>query len=97
MINCSNSLSLSLPLPSPLSLSLPPSRSLNNLLLTGSQATLALYTDTVHFGAQKGMLECGRQFAYDRWNCPQTILNYAYQNSLPSEYSLLAVLATSIL
>ncbi|XP_018611852.2 protein Wnt-8a-like [Scleropages formosus] len=48
-------------------------RSVNNFLVTGPKASLS-YTKSVHAGAQGGIKECKYQFAWDRWNCPETML-----------------------
>lgn len=53
------------------------------MLRTSSQATLSSF-ETVWIGAQKGLDECSRQFMYERWPCPESILSEVYQNHLPS-------------
>nr|XP_027196299.1 protein Wnt-8b-like [Dermatophagoides pteronyssinus] len=56
--------------------------SLGNILRTSSQATLSSF-ETVWIGAQKGLDECSKQFKYERWPCPESILSEVYQNHLP--------------
>uniref|UniRef100_A0AAY4E8E1 Protein Wnt n=2 Tax=Denticeps clupeoides TaxID=299321 RepID=A0AAY4E8E1_9TELE len=48
-------------------------RALNNVLLTAPKAPLT-YTSSVQAGAQSGIQECKYQFAWDRWNCPESAL-----------------------
>ncbi|KAH9501804.1 Ligand for members of the frizzled of seven transmembrane receptors [Dermatophagoides farinae] len=52
------------------------------MLRTSSQATLSSF-ETVWIGAQKGLDECSKQFMYERWPCPESILSEVYQNHLP--------------
>ncbi|KPP60252.1 hypothetical protein Z043_121760 [Scleropages formosus] len=53
----------------------------NNFLLTGPKAFLA-YTSSVQAGAQKGIEECKYQFAWDRWNCPESALQLSTHNGI---------------
>ncbi|XP_052006218.1 protein Wnt-8a ORF2 [Xyrauchen texanus] len=46
---------------------------MNNLLVTGPKAYLT-YARSVQVGAQSGIQECKHQFAWDRWNCPDSAL-----------------------
>ncbi|XP_052430924.1 protein Wnt-8a ORF2 [Carassius gibelio] len=46
---------------------------MNNLLMTGPKAYLT-YASSVQVGAQSGIRECKHQFAWDRWNCPDSAL-----------------------
>ncbi|TNN29634.1 Protein Wnt-8a [Liparis tanakae] len=43
----------------------------SNFLMTGPKAHLA-YARSVQGGAQSGIDECKHQFAWDRWNCPDS-------------------------
>ncbi|XP_012680911.3 protein Wnt-8a-like [Clupea harengus] len=47
--------------------------SVNNFLMTGPKAYLT-YAGNVQVGARKGIEECKHQFAWDRWNCPESAL-----------------------
>ncbi len=42
------------------------------------------YTSTVQAGAQSGIEECKHQFAWDRWNCPESALQLSTHNGLRS-------------
>ncbi|MFT7809920.1 protein Wnt-8a-like [Arapaima gigas] len=55
--------------------------SVNNFLISGPRA-YHVYTRSVQLGAQKGIEECKFQFAWDRWNCPETALQLFTQNGL---------------
>ncbi|KAF7199308.1 protein Wnt-8a-like [Nothobranchius furzeri] len=43
----------------------------SNFLMTGSKAFLT-YARSVQVGTQTGIEECKHQFAWDRWNCPDS-------------------------
>uniref|UniRef100_A0A3Q3FJ94 Protein Wnt n=1 Tax=Kryptolebias marmoratus TaxID=37003 RepID=A0A3Q3FJ94_KRYMA len=43
----------------------------SNFLMTGPKAYLT-YARSVQVGAQSGIAECKHQFAWDRWNCPDS-------------------------
>ncbi|XP_076877200.1 protein Wnt-8a-like isoform X2 [Brachyhypopomus gauderio] len=58
-------------------------RSVNNFLMTGPKAYLT-YASSVQIGAQRGIEECRHQFAWDRWNCPETELQLSTQKGLRS-------------
>ncbi|XP_066471988.1 protein Wnt-8a [Tiliqua scincoides] len=47
--------------------------SVNNFLMTGPKAYLT-YSTSVAIGAHSGIEECKHQFAWERWNCPETAL-----------------------
>ncbi|XP_051514150.1 protein Wnt-8a-like [Myxocyprinus asiaticus] len=49
---------------------------MNNLLMTGPKAYLT-YASSVQVGAQSGIQECKHQFAWDRWNCPDSALQFS--------------------
>ncbi|XP_056328498.1 protein Wnt-8a ORF1 [Danio aesculapii] len=57
--------------------------SVNNFLMTGPKAYLT-YTSSVQAGAQSGIEECKHQFAWDRWNCPESALQLSTHNGLRS-------------
>ncbi|XP_068181957.1 protein Wnt-8a-like [Antennarius striatus] len=43
----------------------------SNFLMTGPKAFLT-YATSVQMGTQRGVEECKHQFAWDRWNCPDS-------------------------
>nr|QEQ06475.1 Wnt8a [Hippocampus erectus] len=51
----------------------------NNFLMTGPKAFLT-YAGSVQVGARSGIQECKHQFAWDRWNCPQSTLQLSTHN-----------------
>ncbi|XP_054648185.1 protein Wnt-8a-like isoform X1 [Dunckerocampus dactyliophorus] len=55
----------------------------NNFLMTGPKAFLT-YAGSVQVGAQSGIYECKHQFAWDRWNCPESTLQLSTHNGLRS-------------
>ncbi|KAJ8014907.1 hypothetical protein DPEC_G00020650 [Dallia pectoralis] len=55
----------------------------NNFLMTGSKAYLT-YASSVQVGAESGLQECKHQFAWDRWNCPESALQLATHKGLRS-------------
>ncbi|MGH0178133.1 UNVERIFIED_CONTAM: hypothetical protein FKN15_002290 [Acipenser sinensis] len=55
--------------------------SVNNFLMTGPKAFLT-YSSSVQVGAQSGIAECKHQFAWDRWNCPESALQLSTHNRL---------------
>ncbi|MEE6479041.1 hypothetical protein FKM82_012107 [Ascaphus truei] len=57
--------------------------SVNNFLMTGPKAYLT-YSTSVAVGAQSGIEECKFQFAWERWNCPETALQLSTHNGLRS-------------
>ncbi|XP_043925612.1 protein Wnt-8a [Protopterus annectens] len=57
--------------------------SVNNFLMTGPKAYLT-YSSSVAMGAQSGIEECKFQFAWDRWNCPESALQLSTHNGLRS-------------
>ncbi|XP_026881530.1 protein Wnt-8a-like [Electrophorus electricus] len=57
--------------------------SVNNFLMTGPKAYLT-YASSVQIGAQRGIEECKYQFAWDRWNCPESELQLSTQKGLRS-------------
>ncbi|MGH0116384.1 UNVERIFIED_CONTAM: hypothetical protein FKN15_035688 [Acipenser sinensis] len=57
--------------------------SVNNFLMTGPKAFLT-YSSSVQVGAQSGIAECKHQFAWDRWNCPESALQLSTHNGLRS-------------
>ncbi|KAK1159363.1 protein Wnt-8-like [Acipenser oxyrinchus oxyrinchus] len=57
--------------------------SVNNFLMTGPKAFLT-YSSSVQVGAQSGITECKHQFAWDRWNCPESALQLSTHNGLRS-------------
>ncbi|XP_056137854.1 protein Wnt-8a-like isoform X1 [Lampris incognitus] len=57
--------------------------SVNNFLMTGPKAFLT-YASSVQAGAQSGMKECKHQFAWDRWNCPESALQLSTHKGLRS-------------
>nr|XP_006631821.1 PREDICTED: protein Wnt-8a-like [Lepisosteus oculatus] len=57
--------------------------SVNNFLMAGTKAHL-IYTGSVQAGAQRGIEECKYQFAWDRWNCPESALQLSTHNGLRS-------------
>ncbi|XP_036604685.1 protein Wnt-8a [Trichosurus vulpecula] len=57
--------------------------SVNNFLMTGPKAYLT-YTTSVALGAQSGIEECKFQFAWERWNCPESALQISTHNRLRS-------------
>ncbi|MGH0116630.1 UNVERIFIED_CONTAM: hypothetical protein FKN15_012225, partial [Acipenser sinensis] len=42
------------------------------------------YSSSVQVGAQSGIAECKHQFAWDRWNCPESALQLSTHNGLRS-------------
>lgn len=42
------------------------------------------YASSVQVGAKSGIQECKHQFAWERWNCPETTLQLSTQNGLRS-------------
>ncbi|XP_077434253.1 protein Wnt-8a-like isoform X1 [Vanacampus margaritifer] len=54
-------------------------RTVKNFLMTGPKAFLT-YAGSVQVGAQSGIQECKHQFAWDRWNCPQSTLQLSTHN-----------------
>ncbi|KAM9470676.1 protein Wnt-8a-like [Clarias gariepinus] len=54
---------------------------MNNFLMTGPKAYL-MYASSVQAGAQRGIEECKYQFAWDRWNCPESELQLSTQKGL---------------
>ncbi|XP_051790184.1 protein Wnt-8a-like isoform X2 [Erpetoichthys calabaricus] len=57
--------------------------SVNNFLMTGPKAFLT-YSSSVQAGAESGIEECKHQFAWDRWNCPESALQLSTHNGLRS-------------
>ncbi|MGH0116382.1 UNVERIFIED_CONTAM: hypothetical protein FKN15_035686 [Acipenser sinensis] len=57
--------------------------SVNNFLMTGPKAFLT-YSSSVQVGAQSGIAECKHQFAWDRWNCPESALQLSTHNGIRS-------------
>ncbi|KAI4880148.1 hypothetical protein NFI96_031166, partial [Prochilodus magdalenae] len=55
--------------------------SVNNFLMTGPKAYLT-YSSSVQAGAQRGIEECKHQFAWDRWNCPESELQLSTHKGL---------------
>ncbi|KAM8848650.1 protein Wnt-8a-like [Synchiropus picturatus] len=55
----------------------------NNFLMTGPKAFLT-YAGSVQMGAQSGIHECKHQFAWDKWNCPESTLQLSTLSSLRS-------------
>ncbi|XP_030622223.1 protein Wnt-8a-like [Chanos chanos] len=55
----------------------------NNFLMTGPKAYLT-YASSVQVGAQSGIEECKHQFAWDRWNCPESALQLSTHKGLRS-------------
>ncbi|KAM4732647.1 protein Wnt-8a-like [Anableps anableps] len=53
---------------------------MNNLLMTGPKAYLT-YASSVQLGAQRGTRECKHQFAWEKWNCPESTLKLSTLNS----------------
>ncbi|XP_061582371.1 protein Wnt-8a-like [Cololabis saira] len=53
----------------------------NNFLMTGPKAFLT-YTSSVQIGAQNGVRECKNQFAWEKWNCPETSLQLSTHSGL---------------
>ncbi|XP_014864525.1 PREDICTED: protein Wnt-8a-like [Poecilia mexicana] len=53
----------------------------NNFLMTGPKAFLT-YASSVQMGAQRGIRECKHQFAWEKWNCPESTLKLSTLNSL---------------
>ncbi|XP_005989420.1 protein Wnt-8 [Latimeria chalumnae] len=51
--------------------------------MTGPKAYLT-YSSSVAAGAQSGIEECKYQFAWDRWNCPESALQLSTHNGLRS-------------
>ncbi|CAI5766690.1 protein Wnt-8a [Podarcis lilfordi] len=57
--------------------------SVNNFLMSGTQAYLT-YSSSVAAGAVRGIEECKYQFAWERWNCPESTLQLSTHNKLRS-------------
>eukprot|EP00062_Callorhinchus_milii_P015936 gi/632966695/ref/XP_007899559.1/ PREDICTED: protein Wnt-8a [Callorhinchus milii] len=57
--------------------------SVNNFLMTGPKAFLT-YSSSVAAGAESGIEECKHQFAWERWNCPESALQLSTHNGLRS-------------
>ncbi|XP_015232672.1 PREDICTED: protein Wnt-8a-like [Cyprinodon variegatus] len=53
----------------------------NNFLMTGPKAFLT-YASSVQMGAQSGIKECKHQFAWEKWNCPESTLQLSTLNGL---------------
>ncbi|XP_042563885.1 protein Wnt-8a-like [Clupea harengus] len=47
---------------------------LNSVLMSSPKAHLT-YASSVQAGARNGIEECKQQFAWDRWNCPESALH----------------------
>ncbi|XP_067374821.1 protein Wnt-8a-like [Channa argus] len=47
----------------------------SNLLMTGPKAYLT-YARSVQVGTQSGIEECKHQFAWDKWNCPDSAIQF---------------------
>uniref|UniRef100_A0A3P9BLS8 Protein Wnt n=3 Tax=Haplochromini TaxID=319058 RepID=A0A3P9BLS8_9CICH len=58
-------------------------RTMNNFLMTGPKAYLT-YASSVRVGAQSGIQECKRQFALEKWNCPENTLSLSPHNGMRS-------------
>ncbi|KAM9833239.1 protein Wnt-8a-like [Syngnathus typhle] len=56
----------------------------NNFLMTGPKAYLT-YASSVQVGAQNGIQECKDQFAWDRWNCPQSMLQLSSHRNIATK------------
>ncbi|KAM6976914.1 protein Wnt-8a-like [Aplochiton taeniatus] len=63
-----------------------PLKAVNNFLMTGPKAYLT-YASSVQAGAQSGIEECKHQFAWDRWNCPESALQLKGMRSATKETS----------
>ncbi|XP_060616973.2 protein Wnt-8a [Anolis sagrei] len=57
--------------------------SVNNFLMTGPKAYLT-YSTSVAAGAHLGIEECKFQFAWERWNCPESALQLSTHYKLRS-------------
>ncbi|KAJ8254679.1 hypothetical protein GJAV_G00195970 [Gymnothorax javanicus] len=57
--------------------------SLSNFLMSGPKAYLT-YASSVQAGAKNGLEECKHQFAWDRWNCPESALPLSTHKGLRS-------------
>ncbi|XP_033103109.1 protein Wnt-8b-like [Anneissia japonica] len=55
---------------------------MSNLLMTGPKALLSYYP-SVAAGATNALLECQRQFKWDKWNCPESSIVKFARNELP--------------
>uniref|UniRef100_A0A668S9L6 Protein Wnt n=1 Tax=Oreochromis aureus TaxID=47969 RepID=A0A668S9L6_OREAU len=58
-------------------------QTMNNFLMTGPKAYLT-YASSVQVGAQSGIRECKRQFALEKWNCPENTRSLSPHNGLRS-------------
>ncbi|XP_056145789.1 protein Wnt-8a-like [Lampris incognitus] len=67
---------------------------LNNFLMTGPKAYLT-YASSVQVGAQSGIDECKRQFAWDRWNCPDSAIQLKGLRSATRETSFVHAISAA--
>ncbi|XP_034038033.1 protein Wnt-8a-like [Thalassophryne amazonica] len=66
----------------------------SNLLMAGPKAFLT-YASSVQAGAHTGMEECKHQFAWDRWNCPDSAIQLKGLRSATRETSFVHAISAA--
>ncbi|KAJ3588045.1 hypothetical protein NHX12_011639 [Muraenolepis orangiensis] len=66
----------------------------NSLLMTGPKAYLT-YATSVQLGTQNGIEECKHQFAWDRWNCPDSAVQLRGMRSATRETSFVHAISAA--
>ncbi|CAL8262720.1 unnamed protein product [Lota lota] len=66
----------------------------NSLLMTGPKAYLT-YAKSVQMGTQNGIEECKNQFAWERWNCPDSAVQLRGMRSATRETSFVHAISAA--